>query len=73
MNCVSVEPIARQLCLGTCISGQTCRCCSPLQVTMQNVSMLCQRIDNNSTVTVIEEMSYAKIESCSCQECVNNA
>lgn len=72
-DCVSINPIPRQQCLGTCISGMICRCCSPSSVTMQRISMECRRIENNSTITSIEEKSYAKINSCSCQECIENS
>jgi hypothetical protein len=69
---MSVNPVARQQCLGTCISGMICRCCSPLEVTLEQIPMECQRVENNSTITVIQQMSYAKINSCSCQECIKN-
>jgi hypothetical protein len=49
-----------------------CRCCSPLEVTLEQIPMECQRVENNSTITVIQQMSYAKINSCSCQECIKN-
>jgi hypothetical protein len=71
-DCVSVNPIARQQCLGTCISGMICRCCSPSKITIEQIPMECRRIENNSTITFIEQMSYAKINSCSCQECTKN-
>jgi ABC-type transport system involved in Fe-S cluster assembly fused permease/ATPase subunit len=69
-DCVSINRIARQQCLGTCISGMLCRCCSPSKISMEEISMKCQRIENNSTITFIEQRSYAKIDSCSCQECL---
>ena len=71
-DCVSIDRIARQQCLGTCISGMSCRCCSPSKVSVEEISMECQRIENNSTVKYIEQRSYAKIDSCSCQECLEN-
>ncbi|CAF3386132.1 unnamed protein product [Rotaria sp. Silwood1] len=71
-DCVSINPIARQQCLGTCISGMTCRCCSPSKITMEQIPVECQRIENNSTITFIKEIPYAKINSCSCQECIKN-
>jgi hypothetical protein len=69
-DCVSINPISRQQCLGTCISGMICRCCSPSKITIEQIPMECRRMENNSTITVIENKSYAKINSCSCQECV---
>ena len=71
-NCISINPIARQQCLGTCISGIICRCCSPSKITIERIPMKCQHIENNSTITLIKKMSYAKIDSCSCQECAMN-
>ncbi|CAF2056938.1 unnamed protein product, partial [Rotaria magnacalcarata] len=71
--CVSINPVARQQCLGTCISGMTCRCCSPSEITMEPIEMQCQRLENNVTIAFIEEMAYARIHSCSCNECVKNS
>ena len=71
-NCTSIDPIARQQCLGTCISGALCRCCSPLKVTIKQIPMECRRQENNTTVTFNQPMPYAGIESCACQECHAN-
>ncbi|CAM4908393.1 unnamed protein product [Rotaria socialis] len=71
-DCVSINPVPRQQCLGTCISGMTCRCCSPSEINMEPIEMQCQRLENNITIAFIEEIPYARIRSCSCNECVKD-
>lgn len=71
-DCVSQEPISRQQCLGTCISGRICRCCSPSSTFIERIPLECQRTENNTIITAIEWKSYAKILSCACEECKEN-
>ena len=68
-DCESINPIAEQQCLGTCISGRQCRCCSASKISIECIQMRCTRVERNVTLVTIEERSYAKILSCACQEC----
>ena len=70
-DCVSEASISRQQCLGTCISGRKCRCCSPSATSTEQIRMACPGVENNQTVTLYQEKSYTKILSCACQECTD--